>query len=466
MSALKQGMNTCVLFLLCATTATTLRSQTFKTLLSFDNTNGAYPGATLVQGTDGNLYGTTSGGVQVDNNVGTIFKIAPSGRLTTLYVFCSLFNCGDGAVPAGALLQSANGQFYGATYSGGAHGQGTAFAFTPGGGLTTLYSFCTATFCPDGANPTGGLVQAANGDFYGTTENGGGAYGEAFKMTPAGALTVLESFGGSNGLGPYAGLIVGGDGNFYGTTGYGGSNTRYGTVFRLTPAGAFTILHSFDSTDGAYPTSSLVQGTDGNFYGTTSEGGANNVGTVFKMTPAGALTTLHSFDGSDGWYPYAALIEGTDGNFYGTTYQAGANNAGTIFNITPGGVLTTLHDFDTSDGAHPYAGLLQDTNGTFYGSTANGGADNFGTLFSLDAGLSPFVKTEPTSGSAGQPVRILGTNLTGSTSVTFNGTAATFAVVSPSLITTTVPAGATTGRVEVTTPGGTLSSNVSFRVVQ
>jgi uncharacterized repeat protein (TIGR03803 family) len=217
----------------------------------------------------------------------------------------------------------------------------------------------------------------------------------------------------------------------------------------------------------------LVQATDGNFYGTTYFGGAYNYGTVFKVTRSGTLTTLHSFDGTEGGNPDAALVQGTDGNFYGTTYY-GANGYGTVFKITPGGTLRTLYSFCSqsgcADGAHPYAGLVQDTNGKFYGAACGafcggGGTGGYGTVFSLSVGLGPFVETQPTSGKVGAAVEILGSDLTDATSVTFNGTAAPFKVVSSSQITTDVPAGATTGKVQVVTPSGTLSSNVPFRVV-
>ena len=196
-------------------------------------------------------------------------------------------------------------------------------------------------------------------------------------------------------------------------------------------------------------------------------GDQSDYGTVFQITPSGALTTLVSF-GTNGAYPHAGLAWATDGNFYGTTAFGGANAKGTAFQITPSGTLTTLYSFcaqtKCTDGANPYAALVQATNGDFYGTTEYGGAANVGVVFRLSAGLRPFVKTHPTAGQAGAAVQILGTNLTGATSVMFNGTAAVFKVASSSLITTTVPAGATTGTVQVVTPGRALS-NVPFRVL-
>jgi uncharacterized repeat protein (TIGR03803 family) len=203
-------------------------------------------------------------------------------------------------------------------------------------------------------------------------------------------------------------------------------------------------------------------------YGIAYSGGAHGSGTIFDITVAGKFTTLYNFctqhDCTDGATPLAGLIEATNGNFYGTTADGGASANGTVFELTPAGKLTTLHSFDGTDGSYPRPGLMQATNGTFYGTTVQGGTYGDGMVFSLSVGLGPFVETLPTSGMVGKPVVILGNNLTGATSVTFNGTAARFTVVSSTEIKTSVPTGATSGKVQVTTPGGTLTSNVRFRV--
>jgi uncharacterized repeat protein (TIGR03803 family) len=437
-------------------------AQTFKTLVSFDYSNGAEPYfMNLVQGLDGNLYGTTySGGI----GYGTVFKITTGGKLTVVHSF----ELTDGAHPAAGLVLATDGNFYGTTYDGGSNSQGTIFKITPSGTLTTLYNFCAAAHCTDGSTPYAGLVQGTDGNFYGTTYGGGSSgNGTVFKVTPEGKLTTLHNFCSqpscADGHGPYAGLVQAVDGNFYGTTVAGGPYGD-GTVFTVAPTGTLTTIHSFKGTDGSTPYGGLVQATNGNFYGTTYKGGIG-FGTVFTITPGGKLTTLHSFDGSDGSDPYGGvLVQGTDGNFYGTTYVGGANDDGTVFKITASGTLTTLHSFDRTDGAYPYGGLVQATNGSFYGTTYEYGANVDGTIFSLSVGLGPFVKTLPTFGKEGATIFILGTNLTGATKVSFNGTAAKFKVVSGSEITTTVPAGAKTGSVEVTTPSGTLKSNVVFYV--
>jgi uncharacterized repeat protein (TIGR03803 family) len=435
------------------------QAQTLTTLANFTGSNGADPlFAPLAQGTDGNLYGTASAGGA--HSQGTVFKITPSGTLTTLYSFCAKSKCADGSAPYAGLLLGTNGNFYGTTEAGGAHGQGTVFKITPRGTLTTLHSFNIN----DGSNPYATLLQATDGNFYGTTQSGGShLLGTVFKMTPQGALTTLHSFNSTDGSSPEASLIQATDGNFYSTT-YNGGAEGYGTVFKMTSAGTMTTLHVFDdNTEGRAITTGLAQASDGNFYGTTSLGASFGYGAIYSMTPTGTVTVLHSFDATDGATPNA-LVLATDGNFYGTTISGGANIDGTVFEITPQGALSTLHNFTGSDGADSFAGLVQATNGKFYGTTRVGGSRNDGTVFRLDAGLGPFVKTLPTAGKVGASVKILGTSLTGTTSVSFNGVSAAFTVLSASEITTTVPAGSTTGTVQVTTPGGTLLSNMAFQV--
>jgi uncharacterized repeat protein (TIGR03803 family) len=457
--------------LLLAATAVGAHAQIVRTLINFDTTDGASPFAGLVQAADGSLYGTTyAGGV---SQAGTVFKMTPSGTLTTLHSFCSQSGCADGGVPFSAPVQATNGSLYGTASEGGVNGYGTIYRIAPSGVLTTLYSFCAQSACSDGAGPVAGLIQATDGDLYGTTL-GGGAYGDGtvFKITLTGTLTTLYSFcaqaGYSDGAGPQAALVQASDGNFYGTTGYGGAN-RDGTVFQITPGGALTTLATFLGPNGANPYGTLVQASDGSLYGTTLFGGVD-YGSIFRITLSGTLTSVYNFCTQsgcpDGDELYAGLIQATDGNLYGVTYQGGAEAGGTIFKITLDGALATLYSFH-QDGAYPFAGLVQDTNGEFYGTTRYGGAPDYvGTVFAFSAGLGPFVETQTTSGTVGSSVRILGTNLTGATSVTFDGTPAAFTVEASSVIKATVPVGATTGTIQVVTPSATLNSNVPFTVTQ
>ena len=489
----------CAIAIFSVSTVIASLGQTFTTLGNFDNNNGSVPQTTLIQGLDGNFYGTAEfGGVRHCRlGCGTIFRITPEGVMTLLHAFCIQDGCPDGSYPMAGLVQATDGNFYGTTHSGGAttscpidpDGCGTVFKMTPGGKVETIYNFCSQANCTDGYYPYGALVQASDGNFYGTTQSGGVAFscllnqpgcGTVFKISRTGTLSTLHSFqGGTDGAYPQAGLVQASDGLLYGTV----TGSYGGGIFKVDSAGREQVVYSFCAlpycVDGAYPESRLVQGADGNLYGTTAGGGTNTTGclyggcgTVFKVTGNGALTVLHSFDSSEGWGPYAELVQGTDGSFYGTTTQGGASGSGTIYEVSADGALTTLYNFCSqggtacTDGDVAWGGLVQGTDGVLYGTTGSGGAFGYGTVFSLTIGLGPFVETLPPAARAGTYVRILGTDLSGASSVTFNGTPTTFNVVKPSFIQAIVPLGATSGFVQVTTPSGTLTSNVPFRVRQ
>jgi len=282
-------------------------AQTFKIILNFNGTDGANPdNMTLVRGNDGNLYGTADFGGTFSE--GTVFKLTPAGNLTTLYNFCQQPNCTDGSNPVSGLTLGVDGNFYGTTITGGTSSEGTIFKITPKGVLTTLHSFTGA----DGALPTSALVEGRDGNLYGTASAGG---------------------------------------NYTACPGF--AQAGCGSVFAITPNGTFTLLHLFDLNDGATPEAALIQAADGNFYGTTFQGGAAGYGTVFKISSSGTLTTLHSFTGNDGEYPGGVLLEVKRGIFYGTAGFGGVNGYGTIFKMTSTGVLTTLHNFTLSDGYVP-----------------------------------------------------------------------------------------------------------------
>jgi uncharacterized repeat protein (TIGR03803 family) len=382
----------------------------------------------LVLGTDGNFYGTAlhGGNNSCQYSCGTLFKITSDGRLTTIYQFDGT----DGANPVAGLIQAADGDFYGTTVAGGSRGNGTLFKVTGKGKLTTLYTFCSQLNCSDGAQPTGNLVQGVDGSFYGTTSMGG-----------TGAE--CNAIGGC------------------------------GTVFRITADGKLTTLHDFcttDCTDGFAPWAGLLLASDGNFFGTTTAGGSNSTGgAIFKITPKGELTTIYGFscnsECEDGNAPFGQLTEGTNGALYGTTSGGGVNGYGTIFRIMPRGSLTTLYNFDGADGDFSLSGIGQATSGIFYGMTFQGGTSGIGTAFSLNTGLGPFVSFVRSYGKVGQTGGILGQGFTGTTGVSLNGIPASFTVISDTYITATVPAGATTGYVTVATPSGTLTSNVPFHVL-
>jgi len=472
------GARTTSLIILLCSFAVAQDAKTFITLDSFDGSDGAYPHNSPVQGIDGNLYGTSTG-QGIDQ--GTVYKITPTGTLTRLYSFCSLPSCMDGDWPWGQLTLGMDGAFYGTTTMGGTEcqpwGCGTVYKITQSGAHFPLHSFDGT----DGFSPSGELVQARDGNFYGTTSWGGANdAGTIFKITSNGTFTTLYNFcaqpGCTDGSHPYAGLVQARDENFYGMTEAGGDtncnpNTGCGTVFRITATGKLSTLHTFELTDGSLPGSSLVAGTDGNFYGVTPEGGKqcpfyHTCGTFFRITAEGAFTSLYSFEnsGGDGAAPWAISL-GSDGNFFGTT-NTGAGGGGTIFQVTPGGMLTTLHTFlMLQNGLNPAAGVSQANTGLLYGSTYTGGSYDWGTIYSLDVGLPPFVSLLPNWGKVGTSRGILGQGFTGTTAVSFNGIPASFTVVSDTFLKTTVPAGATTGAVSVTTPSGTLSSKVPFGVL-
>jgi len=337
----------------------------------------------LITGSDGNLYGTTQTG---GNGLGSVFKMTPTGVVTTLYNL-NIANPADGCTPEG-LTEGADGNFYGTTYVCGTNGTGNVFVVSPSGTETVLHAFGSSS--TDGDNPKSGVIQAADKNFYGTTASGGAhGSGTVFMITPTGTESVLYSFGtnSQDGASPLK-LIQGSDGNFYGTT-TGGGTVGDGTVFKLTPAGAESILYSFgaSTTDGTSPNSLLEGFIDDNFYGTTSGGGAHGHGTVFKITPAGAETVLYSFGASptDGENP-SGLLQASDGNLYGTTYSGGNFEGGTLFKLTPTGTLTMLYaSFGSfSNGSSCSGGAYNPPNGgnplgmtlgpgsVFYGFTTGG----------------------------------------------------------------------------------------------
>jgi uncharacterized repeat protein (TIGR03803 family) len=315
-------------------------SGVLTTLVFFNKTNGANPLGRLVQAKDGNFYGTTYAGGTNDyafggSGSGTVFKMTPSGVLTTLVSF----NGTNGTYPMAGLVEGNDGNFYGTTQIGGTNGgYGTVFKMTPSGALTTLVSFNNT----NGAFPQGGLIQAIDGNFYGTTAAGGDNFqsftnyhaGTVFRLTTSGVLTTLVSFNGTNGGSPEAGLTEMSDGNFYGTTTAGGTNkpsifgNNNGTVFKMTPSGALTNLFSFKAPDAYFPVAGVTEGSDGNLYGTTLNGSY----TVFRMTPAGIVT---AFGGANNINIESELIQANDGNFYGTSFDGGESNQGTVFKITP-----------------------------------------------------------------------------------------------------------------------------------
>jgi uncharacterized repeat protein (TIGR03803 family) len=327
--------------------------------------------------------------------------------------FTTLATFSDGSSIFSPLVQGTDGGLYGVSSNGGTNGSGSIFKVTTSGALTTLYSFCSQKNCADGADPIGALALGTDGNLYGTTGGGGNSScngyscGTVFKVTPDGMFSILHSFSGSDGAYPYAGLTLASDGNFYGATYGGGNGTSCtlgcGTVFRITAEGTLTSLHSFDETDGDFPYASLIQGTDAELYGTTYGGGSlagscgnGGCGTIFKISTAGKLTSIHSFDFSDGSLPLAPLAETSAGGFYGTTIEGG-DGYGTIFKVSSGGAFSTILKFFRTNGGNPNSGLLQATDGDLYGESPYAGSWAEGEIYKLTPPHS--VTTEYSFGS-------------------------------------------------------------------
>jgi uncharacterized repeat protein (TIGR03803 family) len=473
---------TFVMLVLAFATPTSSHAQTYSALYEFGGKTGdpaspQYSGI-IAQGRDGNLYSTAPatpvGGLC--SFCGAVFKITPSGTLTVVYYFND--PAGSGYTPFGGLTLGTDGNFYGTTHSGGTFNLGTVFKITAGGTLTKLYDFgkCKSP-CVDGTFPIAPPVQGSDGNFYGTTPDttNGTNDGVVYKITPAGKYTILYVFNGSSGAFPNDPLIQGTDGNFYGTTTLGGKTlgsncvVRFasftcGTVFKMTPAGKVTFIYEFDKTHGAGPIGPVIQGTDGNFYGTTSEGGTSGFGVVFKLTPAGVLTVLHDFNATDGKTPDAGLVQANDGAFYGVASAGGTLGFGTIFKITSTDTFKVLYNFENTHGATPEVTLFQHTNGILYGDTDSGDSHGGGVFYSLNIGAKEFARLQPTSGKVGSSVGIFGQGFTGTKAVSFNGVNATPLSVTNTYLTVTVPSGAKTGTVTVVRPSGNLNSVQQFKV--
>ena len=400
-----------------------------------------YVPALLAQGQDGNLYGTASTGGT--HNLGTVFRVTPAGTVATLYNFDGT----AGSFPYGGLTLGIDGNLYGTTNVGGSFNIGTIFKITPAGQLTLLHHFGSVK--GDGGSSYAPPTQGTDGNFYGVTSGG-----VAYRISSSGVFRLLNR----SAFGTFAPLIQATNGQFYGTS--AASNV----VFKMTTTGKTSVLYTFDGTHGEAPFGPVTQGADGSLYGTTYLGGASSLGVIFRITLNGAIAVLLNAD-SDFGHPYAGLVAATDGKFYsGTRDGGGTFDQGILYRITKTGALKVEGNFDGTHGTAPYATPMQHTNGKIYGLTYGGGANGSGVFYRLSAGLKPFVDLVSTSGKVGKSIGILGQGFEGTTSVSFNGTAGTFSVLSDTYMTATVPAGATSGTVTVATPGGNLASGKHFRV--
>ncbi len=369
-------------------------------LYQFTGPDGVYPHAGLIFDSQGNLYGTTTQGGTHGTGFGwgTLFKYDSSG-IHTLFNF----DGPHGVYPNAGLILDSQGNLYGTTTQGGTHGSGlgwgTLFKYDSSG-IHTLFNFDG----PNGVYPNAGLIFDSQGNLYGTTTQGGThgpglGYGTLFKYDTSGMINRLFPFDGTHGLFPHAGLVFDSQGNLYGTTTNGGTTglpNGDGTLFQYDSSGMIHRLYNFDGTHGRFPNAGVIFDSQGNLYGTTTQGGQFDDGTLFEYDTSGMLHTLYSFDGTQhGRFPNAGLVFDSQGNLYGTTTNGGPNNQdyGTVFKYD-GHSVTVLYSFDKTHGRYPNAGLIFDSQGNLYGTTTQGGNHDFGTIFRLN-GVAPV--PEPSS---------------------------------------------------------------------
>lgn len=374
--------------LLAATPAAS--AQTFSLLYQFKaGPDGSQPFANVILDGKGNLYGTTT--IDGAYAYGTVFKITPAGKEIVLHSFTG--TGGDGANPNTPLVRDSAGNLYGTTAAGGLYGGacgsggcGTVFKVDPSGKETVLYRF--AGNPTDGQTPEQGLVRDPTGDLFGTTFQGGtNGLGTVFKVDAAGTETVIHNFSGTDGYIPFGGsLLRDSAGSLYGTT-LGGGSQGGGIVFKMDASGNETILHNFayGTSDAYAPSGTLTRGPSGSLYGASLYGGTFNFGTVFKIEPNGAETVLYSFSAAsgDGALPGGGLVLDNLGNLYGTTNSGGSSYYGTVFKLDPSGTETILHSFSGADGRLPELGLVRDSSGNLYGTTQYGGAYGGGVVFKI-----------------------------------------------------------------------------------
>jgi uncharacterized repeat protein (TIGR03803 family) len=537
------------LFALFAGVALPAQAQTVSTLYNFGGVTGDPngPSGPMAQGRDGNIYGVSQAGpIGGPTNNGVVYKVSRSGVVTPLHTV----QTSEGIQCTGLSLAT-DGNFYGTCYADPVNNAGTIFKVTSAGTLTVMHTFAGGT--SDGCRPLAPPIQGTDGNLYGTTSFcGANNYGTVYKMTLAGAYTQLYNFQGPpNDTALPLGLVQGNDGNLWGMG--NGWIISPGGVFKITPAGKETLVYTFKGgTDGQNPYTSLIQGSDGKYYGTTEGNGGSDTGTVFKLTAAGVETVLYDFPSPPtmGGFPRLPLTQGPDGVLYGiaTNCAGGGCSQAGLFDITTKNVYSTLYLYPILGGSNnelPLSPLLLSTNGRLYSATQQGGSHQNGSFYSVSTNYSPFIslvnitsakpegakigilgqgftsasvvkfggtvattiqrtggtfilatvpagaltgpvtvttgattlatnqpfKVKPTlttftppSGPVGTPVTITGTGLTQATKVTFNGTSATFTVNSDTQITATVPTGATSGTITVTATGGGATSSTSFTV--
>ena len=377
---------------------------------------GQQPLAGLIQAPDGFFYGANAAGGTAQ--LGTVFKMSAVGKTALFHGFAP---ADLGSNPQATLLRASDGRTYGTTGAFGS--RGTLFRLDGTGALTTLHLYGPG-------NPPSTLVEASNGLFYGTTPGGGGGQGTIFRVNADSSVVTIHAFSGAEGSTPQGALLQASDGNLYGTTS--------STIYRANRNGDVTVLHTFSGFDEGYdPIGSLVQASDGNLYGTTSLGGSNGFGTIFRIGLSGAFATIHAFDQQDGANPEAGLMQASDGYLYGTTIFGGgiAGQFGTIFKTDLNGNLSTICGFaGGSQGSYPQAALLQGVDGNLYGTA--------GVVFRLILANFAATRVTPSSGDAsgGTRVQIFGAGFTVNTQAQIGGGGTASSDVTSSLLFGVAPA--------------------------
>ncbi|MDX2247205.1 MAG: hypothetical protein SF052_10535, partial [Bacteroidia bacterium] len=368
--------------------------ENFASLHSFDSLSGAFPRSSVTMGRDGKIYGLTFRGGLYET--GVIYTLEKDG---SDYKVLYNFNFTDGYFPYGRLIHAADGKLYGLTSGGPQNGAGVLFQIhTDGSNFQLLRQFSGL----DGRTPFGTLLEARNGKLYGTTTLGGrGNGGIIFEMDPGGnnfrTVYEWEIYQDKGEFYPGSDLFEGSDGKLYGIL--GGKDPLPGAVFSVEKDGSnYQVLHHFDGPTGAFGVEGfrywgVVQGADGKIYGTTSRGGLNNQGVIFRVdTDGNNFTALEKLGNSEtGYQPVGSLLRGTDGNLYGMTARGGAQDKGTLFRADPNGqTITTLWAFDGTNGASPMGDLMQARDGRLYGMTPYGGEKDFGVIFGINTDGSDF----------------------------------------------------------------------------
>ena len=373
-------------------------NSTYTKLKNFDGPDGAFPNGSLIQASDGKLYGMTTGGGNNNNGYGVIFSFDPS---TSTYTKLKDFDHTNGAYSYGSLLQASDGKLYGMTNQGGISNRGVIFSFDPSSSIYTKLKDFDGS---NGAHPYGNLMQASNGMLYGMTKEGGNSNnGVIFSFDPSTSIySKLKDFDGSKGSNPYGSLTQASDGKLYGMTTLGGS-IGVGVIFSFDlSSSTYTKLRDFDYPEGDIPFGSLIQASDGKLYGMTADGGSggayNYYGVIFSFDPSSSIyTKLKDFDGVNGQDPNGSLMQASDGKLYGMTTLGGtgggSSSIGVIFSFDPSSsTYTKLKDFEAPNGRNPSSSLTKASNGKLYGMTPTGGHNGVGVIFSFDPSSSIYTK--------------------------------------------------------------------------